>query len=834
MNRTNLEARFLEGFGGKGIDENEVRFAADFGRLVVRTLGLVRPSDGERKALSSALCELCGWSEAMAAGLIDLALLPEFRDGLRDDEMWAFSSRFGSEAADALRARDDTTDLADFSRRYGATSSLRLLNSLFAVATADGHATLRGVRRLEEAADELEVDGVLVTALLQKHDDRMATGEMIFPLVGTRLVIGRSMGVDVLLADPQVAPRHAELLNEAGGWRVVDLVSGRPTVLNGRPVSSSPLSEGDRIQIGAYTLLVRASSLVASSDRSFSSLSVRSLRREIEGVTLIDDVSFTVFSGEVIAVVGPSGSGKTTLLNAINGVAPADSGAVLLDGEPFHPQLKADRSLVGIVPQDDLVHAELSVEESLFFSGRLRLSADLDDREVGLQVDRVVEELELGDIRENRIGDVLRRGISGGQRKRVNLGQELMSKSTKVLFLDEPTSGLDPRASQDIARRVRQLADRGRIVFLVTHDLTPEIMAQVDHMLVIVPGGRLAFFGPPREACRWFGASTPDAVFNRFGDREPEEWSAAYRESASARTYVETRECLFDLDGVMEPSESNSTAHKRSLFTQVRAQLARYSKVKVRDRTGMAVLAAQPPLLAVVMWVVFPKPTTALMFMLALSCLWFGMSASVRELIADRVIWLRERRVGVGVVPYLLSKVLVLGALTAAQCGAFSVLLFWLLDIGDYGYSLAQLGLVGTLTGLVGMSLGLLVSASWTSSEAAVGTLPLLLIPQITLSSIMVSVRSMSDIAQMCSWFTVQRYAFDAVLKCGDELAYFKYGQWQRQRVRGFLYELGLQGTSSAEDMGLSLVQLTGCLLGFTMLFLAVTAGLVWGRGRRG
>ena len=132
------------------------------------------------------------------------------------------------------------------------------------------------------------------------------------------------------------------------------------------------------------------------------------------------------------------------------------------------------------------------------------------------------------------------------------------------------------------------------------------------------------------------------------------------------------------------------------------------------------------------------------------------------------------------------------------------------------------------------MSLGLMVSASWTSSEAAVGTLPLLLIPQITFSSIMVSVRSMGDFAQFCSWFTVQRYAFDAVIKCGDELAYFKYGQWQRQRVRGFLYELGLKGSAKADDLGLALETLSLILLGFTVALLGITAGLVWARGRRG
>jgi hypothetical protein len=271
---------------------------------------------------------------------------------------------------------------------------------------------------------------------------------------------------------------------------------------------------------------------------------------------------------------------------------------------------------------------------------------------------------------------------------------------------------------------------------------------------------------------------------------------------------------------------------KRGLWGQFQTLVSRYARVKLRDRTGMLVLGLQPPLLALVMWIVFPKPTTSLMFMLALSSLWFGMSATVRELITDRVIWRRERRVGVGVLPYVGSKVVVLGALIALQCVAFTGLLYWVLGMGEYGTQLWPLLGVCTLTGWVGMSLGLLVSSAWTSSEAAVGTLPLLLIPQITFSSIMVSVRSMGDVAQALSWLTVQRYAFDAVIKCTDELAYFKYGQWQRQKVQGFLYELGLKVSSKAGDTGLSLEVLSGIMGGFCVVFLGGATLWVWLRDR--
>ena len=244
-----------------------------------------------------------------------------------------------------------------------------------------------------------------------------------------------------------------------------DPQSGRPTLLNGNPIEAAELTFEDDCRVGSWLSFDEAGTeLTAAGAQRFSALSVRSLKREINGVSLLDDVSFTVFSGEVIAVVGPSGAGKTTLLNAIAGIAPADTGDVILDGQDFHGLLANDKSLIGIVPQDDVVHGELSVEESLHFSAKLRFPSDVKKERVDTEVTRVLKELDIEHIRGSRIGSVVKRGISGGQRKRVNLGQEMLTRSTKVLFLDEPTSGLDPQTAQDISL-VRQLADDGQSSF---------------------------------------------------------------------------------------------------------------------------------------------------------------------------------------------------------------------------------------------------------------------------------------------------------------------------------------------------------------------------------
>ena len=823
-------------------DPDAVEFAADFVRLVAHTLGTHADDAGDDEILGAALSARTGLSPVALTTVLRAARAPSERAGVDAASLDAFSARFGRAAAATLAEETrEQLDLAGFSATHGTGEALLLLDTLFAVAARRGaEVSRRELERLRSAARSLGIDEVLVTALLRKHAAGLVEGDRRVFLRPTPLTIGRSSACDICLPDPQVAQIHVEVVPQArGGWRVVDQGSGRPTLLNGAPIASAPLRSGAVLQIAHYKIQVaeteEGTCLVVEGERSFSALSVRHLRRSIGDTSLLDDVSFTVFTGEVVAVVGPSGAGKTTLLHAISAVTPADSGDVLLDGADFHRLLSLDRSQVGIVPQDDLVHGELSVEESLRYSGRLRFPGDVAHSEVDTEVDRVLTELDIAHIRDQRIGDTLQRGISGGQRKRVNLGQELMSRSTRVLFLDEPTSGLDPRASQDIVRLVRQLADRGRIVFLVTHDLTPEVLTQVDHLLVLVQGGRLAFFGPPDEAATYFQVPTPDAIFNRFADHRPETWAALFHESLLYRKYVLTRDHLLGIEGVERGTEAPDPPSRWLFLRHLRTLTTRYARTRLRDRTGMSVLSIQPVILALVMAVVFRAPTAGFFFMLSLSCLWFGMSGAVRELISDRAIWQREARIGVGVLPYVGSKVVVLGVATVVQCAGLSAALFPWFELAHHGFFLPELAGVAALVGLTGMSIGLFVSAAWTSSEAAVGTLPLLLIPQIAFSGVLVSIRDMGPLPRGITWVTIQRYAFDAMLKCGKTIAYIhRPGNDPTDKLlMGILSMHGLKPRGAGHDLGLSLLQLNGILVGVSLAFLLGTVAIVALRTRR-
>lgn len=833
-----LAERFRDALdeAGQDLDSAELNLSVDMVRLLVRATGSHLGSEG-RLVVEDALRARTSLDREMRALLLDLAVAPRFSTELDPAEIKAFESFFGYDAAARLRGeRTEELSLEGFSIRYGSGASLVLLDALFRVATADGGLDQRQARRLERAAEELGVDAIVVTALFQRYDPHNASGDHSWTISGTRMTVGRAPGNDVVIPDPQVAKHHCSFLYVGGRWRV-EARSGRPVLVDGELVTSAPVLDSSRISVGPWTLQLTEGRIKAYGHRSFQPLCVRNLTRTIGEVSLLEEVSFTVFTGEVVALVGPSGAGKTTLINAISGIAPADSGEVLLGGRNFHTQLASDPSGVGFVPQEDLVHPELTVEESLYYSGRLRFSSDVGEGDIRKEVDRVLQELDIRHIRGNRIGDALKRGVSGGQRKRVNLGQEMLTRSTRVLFLDEPTSGLDPRSSHGIAKKVRVAADGGRIVFLVTHDLSAGVLQQVDHLIVIVEGGRLAYFGKPEDACRYFKVASPDLIFERLSDRAPKEWAEQYRDSKDFRRFVQSREHLLGLNDRDEDSDEEKTSilppKRPNTLHQLRTLTSRYFRAKKRDKVGMSVFFAQPPLLALVMWIVFPAPTVPALFMLSLSWIWFGLSASVRELIIDRAIWRRERRVGVSVTAYVGSKVLVLGGLVAAQCAIFTCLTWWVLGFGaePYEFQLPILLAISVLTGLAGFSLSLMVSAIFSSGVAAVSTLPLLIIPQICFSAILVPLKGMGVVAKGITWVTIERYAFEATIKAGNRVDEWVIHEFENKPSRGALFDLGFR-TSSSEDMGLALTASLSALAAFSVVFLAVAWAVVWRRDR--
>ena len=330
------------------------------------------------------------------------------------------------------------------------------------------------------------------------------------PLDKAEITVGRE-GCDLVLPSSQVSRRHATVTTDKKGQReLVDHGSANGTFVGGARVHVHRLKAGDVIQIGPFKLVYTGDSLDQFEQKGAKRIDARELSRRAGGRTILDRVSLVVEPREFVALVGPSGAGKSTLLSALAGVRRADAGAVRVAGDDLYAHYNCYRGEIGYVPQDDILHRSLGVEEALTFTARLRLPPDTTPAEIEGRVARALEEVEMSEQRGQRISD-----LSGGQRKRVSIAAELLADPT-LFFLDEPTSGLDPGLEKKMMYTLRYIADSGRTVVLVTH-ATANI-TQCD-LVAFLAGGRLVYYGPPAGALAMFGVTSGDFadIYTKLG-----------------------------------------------------------------------------------------------------------------------------------------------------------------------------------------------------------------------------------------------------------------------------------------------------------------------------
>ena len=312
------------------------------------------------------------------------------------------------------------------------------------------------------------------------------------------VTIGRDPANDLVTADdPRASRRHAELrLRPDRSWELRDLDSHNGTFVNGERTDRAVLSDGDIVSVGNHVFRFRDGQLEEFSYSDDTSLDVAGIKVRVGNTTLLDDVAFSIPSRSVLAVVGPSGAGKSTLLRAMTGFAAPDEGTVRFASRDLYASYDELRNRIGYVPQDDLVHPQLTTRQELEYAGALRLPPDLGQQGLLERVNQVTHELGLTPRADLQVAK-----LSGGQRKRVSVGIELLTQPA-LLFLDEPTSGLDPGNEHQVMSVLRQLADGGRIVVVVTH--ATQSLDLVDRVLFLSRGGKMAFFGPPAAALDYF------------------------------------------------------------------------------------------------------------------------------------------------------------------------------------------------------------------------------------------------------------------------------------------------------------------------------------------
>ncbi|MFF9780528.1 FHA domain-containing protein [Streptomyces sp. NPDC013978] len=501
--------------------------------------------------------------------------------------------------------------------------------------------------------------------------------------LGRVMRIGRALENELVVSDLQVSRHHAEFhATPDGRFEIRDLGSHNGTFVNGMPIAkggSALLGPNDIVGVGHSTFRIVGDRLEEFVDTGDVSFSARHLTVTVDGgKQILKDVSFGVPEKSLIAVIGPSGSGKSTLLKALTGYRPANQGDVLYDNRNLYKQFAELRQRIGLVPQDDILHKELSVKKALKYAAKLRFPADTTAAERDARIDEVLRELKLDIHKDKKVTS-----LSGGQRKRVSVALELLTKPS-LIFLDEPTSGLDPGMDRDVMQLLRGLADDGRTVLVVTHSVAE--LAICDKLLVMAPGGSVAYFGPPEEALNFFGYETWADVFSAFENYRDYDWAGRWKGSQHYQMYAADIDAVAPQSVHMPPPQAMRPPKPQGWFSQLGTLVRRYVSVIASDKGFLALTVILPAVLGAVSLLIDPDKdllvrkinpatnlpipngtATTVLLILAVGACFAGAANSVRELIKERVIYERERATGLSRSAYLMSKVIVLGAVTVFQ-----------------------------------------------------------------------------------------------------------------------------------------------------------------------
>lgn len=555
---------------------------------------------------------------------------------------------------------------------------------------------------------------------------------------GERTRIGRAPDNDIVVDDLLASRYHAELRSTPAGFAIIDLGSSNGTFLNGQPVRRAVLDDGDLISVGHSLFRLWRNRLEEYEDAGSVTFEAVGLSATLDnGHQLLDNISFSLAENSLLAVIGPSGSGKSSLVAALAGLRPADRGQVLYGGRDLYQDYAELRNRIGFVPQDDVLHRDLTVRSTLEFAGRLRFPPDVTAEEAGTRIDELLAELGIA----HRDQVPLTR-LSGGERKRTNVVSELLTQPT-LLFLDEPTSGLDPGISRVLMRKLRELSDDGRTIILVTHELAN--LDVCDQLLVLAPGGVPVYFGPPEAAAQRFGRDDLSDVFSDLAEERADQWRVETRsDDTQAPAVAPIRSAPDDLAKIK----------RRGWWSQLATLSARNIAVLAADRRNAALLLLQAPVLGLLLLAALPPGELAppaitevrfvsvaglVLFVLVLTTTWVGANNSIRAIAGELPILRREQAVGLSMSAYVASKALVLGGLTIAQSIVIVALAIARQDgptsAAVLGWGRGELIVGVTMAGLAAMALGLVVSALSGSPERASSLLPLVLILQLLLSA---------------------------------------------------------------------------------------------------
>ena len=633
--------------------------------------------------------------------------------------------------------------------------------------------TILSVRRFSSTAPPTPIPALDSGATVQARREDLARlsgehGVERMP-IGAGGVLGRAEGrPEFVLDHPSVSRRHARLTVDGRRILLYDLGSANGTFVNGRRLTKPvPLRAGDSIDIGPFSLGFDGTALVSRSRSNNVELVARSVTRIVKDrgtgkpLTLLDGINLVIRPREFVCLLGPSGSGKTTLLWALSGRSAPDKGSVLLNDKDLYANFEAIKKDIALVPQKDVLHDSLAVEQALWYTAKLRLPPDTSPKEIDTSLGEMLDTVGLTTRRATMI-----RYLSGGQVKRASLANEILCKPS-LLFLDEVTSGLDEQTDRSIMKLFRKLADAGKTVVCVTHSLA-NVDRTCDLVVILTPGGKLAFVGKPAEALAYFKIERLGDVYDlleppkataeqlkddldaqkKVDEQSASQWQKAFLGSPFWQLYVRDRlpPATDDPPTPAFTPKVRMGEQLRLFFRQTVLMTKRYAAIWKGDWPSLLAMAGQAVVVGLLLGLLFgdlgsvkndsprfdySNGSLNLMFLMAISSFWFGCNNAAKEIVKERTIYTRERDFNLRVESYYCSKLLLLTAFSWMQ----TLLLFVIAQAwcGPPGPMPAQL-LVLLMLALTGVTLGLAISAFATSEEMAITLIPMAVLPQIILS----------------------------------------------------------------------------------------------------
>ena len=592
--------------------------------------------------------------------------------------------------------------------------------------------------------------------------------------------IGRNTDNDIVIPDVLASRHHATLVPTGTGTEIRDNRSINGTFVNGSRVESALLNEGDTVTIGNVDLVFRGGQLVRRTETTAASgtggLDVHGVTWTIEGnKTLLHNISLTARPGTLTAVIGPSGAGKSTFARLVAGYTHPTEGTVAFEGHDIHAEYASLRSRIGMVPQDDVVHGQLTVNQALMFAAELRLPPDTNKEDRERVVAQVLEELEMTQHRETRVDK-----LSGGQRKRASVAMELLT-GPSLLILDEPTSGLDPALDRQVMTMLRQLADAGRVVLVVTHSLS--YLDVCDQVLLLAPGGKTAFCGPPSQIGAAMGTTNWADIFSGVA-RDPD---GAYQ-----------RYLAVNGPAPPQPPAQTPADLGKPTKTSLRKQFSTISRRQIRliisDRGYFIFLAFLPFIMGVLSLSVpgdvgFGVPVPAIqggeapnepgqiLVLLNVGAIFMGTALTIRALIGERAIFLREQAVGLSTTAYLLAKVVVFACFAVLQSAIVVAINIYGKKWGPGAVTSGAVIPNRTLELFVDMAaccvaaamVGLALSALAKSNEQIMPLLVIAIMSQLVFQGGMIPVTGRIGLDQL-SWITPARWGFASTASTIDLL----------------------------------------------------------------